>query len=155
MSEKILQPHSIEYYPPNNRPNELVEELLVIWEDSVRQSHFFLDEDDILDLRPKVREVIKKFQKLAVLVNPEGLKVGFILIEGPKIEALFLAAKFWGQGLGRQLMEWALSQDAYLLDVNIDNRKALKFYQHFGFKIFSAEMTAFPFPVYNMVRQKT
>jgi putative acetyltransferase len=46
---------------------------------------------------------------------------------------LFVDPEYIGQGLGRKLLLFAINElKADKLDVNEQNTKALKFYQHFG-----------------------
>lgn len=48
---------------------------------------------------------------------------------------LFLDPKYFGQGLGRKLLNYAVQKlQANKVDANEQNVKARKFYQKFGFK---------------------
>lgn len=70
------------------------------------------------------------------MVN-ENLVLGFIGVADKKIEMLFLEPKYFGQGLGLKLLDFAVKElKADKLDVNEQNEKALKFYQKFGFQTF-------------------
>jgi putative acetyltransferase len=147
------QKNTIIYYPAQNRAKDLIEELLGVWLASVSQSHHFLQESDILALTPQVRSALANSPDLAVIQDAQDQSVGFLLQEDQKIEALFLAPQVWGQGMGRQLVEWAVERGARLVDVNVDNPQAGRFYLHLGFEIFAESQfdgQGRPFPLYHM-----
>ncbi|MDR1394592.1 MAG: GNAT family N-acetyltransferase, partial [Deltaproteobacteria bacterium] len=79
---------------------------------------------------------------------------GFLGAQGQKIEMLFLAPGVIGQGLGRLLIEWAVSRTgAFLVDVNEDNLSACGFYRHLGFEVFSRsplDSQGNPFPILHL-----
>ncbi|WP_313262227.1 GNAT family N-acetyltransferase [Sphingobacterium sp.] len=70
------------------------------------------------------------------LVNGKVI-LGFIGVADMKIEMLFLDPKYFGQGLGQKLLNFAVKKlNADKVDVNEQNSKAVKFYHRFGFEIF-------------------
>ena len=110
-------------------------ELLVdIWLRSVRATHAFLTEDDIAQLLPPTRAYLTSDEpELWVLVDA-GTVVGFMGLDGPKLDALFLAPEVRRRGGGRQLVEWAAALKGQLtVDVNEQNPEAVRFYQACGF----------------------
>lgn len=57
-----------------------------------------------------------------------------------KVEMLFLKPDKRGMGLGRRLLELALTKlKTYKIDVNEENPDALGFYQHLGYKVVSRD----------------
>lgn len=111
-------------------------QLLTVWEKSVLASHDFLDRRDF--------EVISKlmsgvdFNNFGVYcLMSKNLMVGFIGVEGDKIEMLFIDPNYFGNGCGRKLMDFAIDVlDAKLVDVNEQNSSALEFYRSMGFEVF-------------------
>lgn len=136
------------------RDDGLVEELGSVWEASVRPTHGFLAEADIVALRPQVREGLAAVEILLVAFDGEGRATGFLGIDGDMVEMLFVAPEVFGSGLGRQLLSCAVRNfGARKLDVNEGNPGARGFYEHMGFSVVGR--SAFdergrPFPVLHM-----
>ena len=109
--------------------------LLAVWERAVRSTHKFLQEEDILALRPVVREALLEIPRLAVYLEA-GKPAGFLGAAGEKIEMLFLDVPAQGKGCGRALMEYAMANwHCIYVDVNEQNQQAAGFYQHMGFVV--------------------
>lgn len=127
--------------------------LLVIWENSVRATHYFLKEQDILSIRPFV---LKSFPavKLFVFKNDKGNINGFIGVADNKIEMLFIDSDCRGKGIGKKLVTYAIDNlNATKLDVNEQNPQAVEFYKHVGFKIVGRSQLdnmGNPFPLLHM-----
>src|SRR5690349_3027891 len=83
------------------------EGLLNIWLRSVRATHTFLTEADIQELLPLVRDAALVHLELWVLCSDAGGPMGFIGLDGSKLEALFVAPDHSGRGGGRLLVEHA------------------------------------------------
>lgn len=74
--------------------------------------------------------------KVFCLTNQNSVS-GFIGVVDKKVEILFLNPKYFGQGMGRELLTFAVDKlNADKVDVNEQNTKAIKFYQKFGFETF-------------------
>ncbi|MFR5659289.1 MAG: GNAT family N-acetyltransferase [Butyricimonas faecihominis] len=85
---------------------EIVERCVELWEASVRATHDFLVEEDIEFYRPFVRE---NCEKLPLLLHYEGDEiVAFLGYDMTSIEMLFVDPDYRGQGIGRDLIEWAI-----------------------------------------------
>ena len=109
--------------------------LLEIWERSVRSTHKFLQEADILALRPAVQQALLEVPQFAVYLQ-EDEPIGFVGADGEKVEMLFLDVPAQGKGCGRGLMEYAMANwHCIHVDVNEQNEQALGFYQHMGFVV--------------------
>ena len=75
-----------------NQPTE--QELLTIWENSVRATHKFLNNDEILQIRNYVPQAFKQVEHLLVIIDHEQIK-GFMGINDQKVEMLsFLTCLF-------------------------------------------------------------
>ena len=122
--------------PRQAQANDL-DPLIELWERSVRATHTFLSEHDIVALRPEVRKV------LAVpgvwVMEDAKAPTGFMLLDGNRVEALFIDPEHQGQGLGTRLLDHARQQNPdaaeLLVDVNEQNPDALAFYHARGFEV--------------------
>lgn len=138
------------------RTEELLDRLLKIWLSSVEITHGFLQPQDIVALRPLVRSALGGVKKLFVYYE-QNAPIGFLGLEGDKIEMLFLAAEWIGKGFGKALILEAIeNHGAKFVDVNEDNPNAVEFYKKFGFVQF--DRSAFdeqgnPFPILKMKKQ--
>ncbi len=110
------------------------QQILTIWEKSVLATHNFLSSTDFVEIKELVSNLnFNDFQVFCL--TKENLILGFIGVVDKKIEMLFLDPQYFGQGLGKKLLNFAVKElNADILDVNEQNTKALKFYQKFGFE---------------------
>ncbi len=125
-----MKPEIFKYKPENKN------EILLIWEKSVLETHNFLSHKDFIEIREILRNF--NFEELNVFYQTEQNKiVGFIGLNNTKIEMLFLDPKYIGKGYGKSLMDFAvLNQNANLVDVNEQNTNAKKFYEKYGFEVY-------------------
>ena len=108
--------------------------LLVVWEAAVRATHHFLCDADIQYFRPLVKEAFAHVPHLACVRDDSGTAVGFVGVAGEKIEMLFVHPRWASKGIGRALVEHAVSPwGATLVDVNEQNEQAVGFYVRLGF----------------------
>ena len=139
----------------DSRTPELIAGLLGIWEASVRASHHFLTEDDIRSLCPHAEEAIRQIETLWVF-EYDDVRIGFMGIQSDKIEMLFLHPDYFRKGIGRTLIQKAVSEaGADYVDVNEQNPAAVKFYEKMGFRTFRRDSTddqGNPFPILRMKR---
>ena len=112
--------------------------LAEIWERSVRATHEFLTEADILDIRESLISTYFKAVNLYVIFDEDVIS-GFIGLSEHCIEMLFIDSTRMGKGLGTQLVEFAKSSGADSVDVNEQNPQALGFYQARGFHVVSRD----------------
>ncbi len=137
----------------SHRTNILTENLTALWSESVRASHDFLTEDDIVNLMPFVKMGLCSIETLIVKYNND-LPIAFMGIQNHKIEMLFVAPLYFGNGIGKDLIKYAIENyDVRYVDVNEQNPSAIGFYEHLGFRTF--ERTEFddqgnPFPILKM-----
>lgn len=114
------------------------QKLIEIWEASVRATHDFLPEDDIVMLKPLILEQYFDAVDLRCAKNSAGDILGFCGVHENNIEMLFISPESRGSGVGTFLTEYAIkSQGATKVDVNEQNIQALGFYEHLGFNVLS------------------
>ena len=134
------------------------EQLLALWERSVRASHRFLRESDVVELRPFVELELAGEGVDWWVLAPEGSgPIGFLGYSPGTIEALFLDPDHLGKGGGRLLVEHAqqLAGSALRVDVNEQNDSARRFYEALGFAVTGRSETdagGRPFPLLHMNR---
>lgn len=137
-----------------DRESETLNRLLVIWESSVRATHTFLSQNEIVNLRADVRKALAEVAGLYVYADNTSVWQGFLGVAGNKIEMLFIDAGARGKGLGKLLLQYAFnSLNAKYVDVNEQNESGVGFYRHMGFHIF--DRSAYdgqgrPFPILHM-----
>lgn len=108
--------------------------LIEIWEASVRATHHFLPEENLLALKPLILEHYFDAVELRCAISEDQL-VGFIGVANKNIEMLFIHPNSFRQGVGRALMQYALNNlSASKVDVNEQNPNAIAFYECLGFK---------------------
>lgn len=112
------------------------EPLLELWEKSVLATHHFLLPTDFQSIKALVRTIDFNDFQVYCLVNGAEL-AGFIGVAEDKVEMLFIAPEFMGQGLGRRLMEFAIgSLQISKVDVNEQNTRSVSFYKKLGFEVY-------------------
>lgn len=130
------------------------DQLLSLWEASVRSTHHFLTEDDIRFYKPLVRNEYFPAVELYILRNDAGKIAAFMGLSPELVEMLFVHPDEQGKGYGKQLMEYALHEKhIYKVDVNEQNEQARLFYQHIGFRVVSRDDTdamGKPFPILHL-----
>ena len=127
------------------------EELTLVWEASVRATHHFLREEDVLFFRPLVRNEFLRSVDLYCVRNAQGRIMGFLGLSADKIEMLFIHPATRGQGIGKVLLLFAVHQKGICkVDVNEQNTAAVGFYQRMGFAVrgrSDRDAMGKPFPV--------
>jgi putative acetyltransferase len=112
------------------------EQLISVWEKSVRATHFFLVPSDIDYFKTVVDKI--DFNAFQVFCLTRGdLMLGFLGVAERKIEMLFVAPEYIGQGFGKVLVEFAIAKlNADKVDVNEQNHSAVNFYSRLGFVVY-------------------
>jgi putative acetyltransferase len=134
------------------------ERLLELWERSVRATHHFLEDSDIVALRPLVaEELASNTVDWWVLVSATEALIGFLGFASDTIEALFIDPDHHWQGGGKFLVAHAhsLGTGALAVDVSEQNEAALGFYKALGFSVVGRSPTdagGRPFPMLHMKR---
>lgn len=129
--------------------------LTEIWEAAVRATHLFLGEEDIELFRPLVRDgYLPAAERLAVARGKSGDAIGFVGVDGSKVEMLFVDPTRHGRGIGTALLRHAINAwGAERVDVNEQNPLAVEFYLRKGFALQSRserDGLGKPFPLLHM-----
>ena len=120
-----------------NRTNSLTKQLLKVWESAVRQTHTFLSESEILRIKGYVPDAIGNVARLLVSMDESDIPVAFLGLEGSRIEMLFVDTSHRGQGIGKQLVAFAIENYAASeVTVNEQSPLAIGFYKHMGFQTY-------------------
>lgn len=145
---------AIEEVAASQRGDALVGQLARLWERSVCATHLFLSEDDIVAMRPEVREGLRAVLQLAVAFD-DGAPLGFAGVADGKLEMLFVDDAARGRGIGSALLKHAVDRwGVHRLDVNEQN-PAAGFYEHESFRVASRselDEAGRPFPLLHMER---
>ena len=124
-------------YEVQNRTLQLAEQLLAVWEGSVRATHLFLSDAEIKHIRAYVPQALGGVAHLIVAEEQAGEPVAFMGTDGERLEMLFLSPTERGRGLGRQLVELGVRQYGVReVTVNEQNPQAVGFYEHIGFRTY-------------------
>lgn len=127
--------------------------ILEVWESSVRATHHFLTENDINALKPEVKKGAE-FVEYLYCIKSSSKIIAFLGIHDCKIEMLFVDAAERGKGLGNALVNYAVENLCVkAVDVNEQNPQAVGFYQHMGFAVSSRsefDDQGNPFPILHM-----
>jgi len=115
----------------------LVEQLLTIWENSVKATHLFLSDNEIETIKKYVPEALSKISNLLIAQNENEVPVAFMGIENQKLEMLFISPEEREKGLGKKLLQYGIENYSINeLAVNEQNPQAKGFYEHMGFQVY-------------------
>lgn len=132
--------------------DSIKEELLQVWEESVRSSHHFLTEDDICYYRIRLKEVY--LQAVALYVIRDKRIVAFMGLSSDMVEMLFVLPSEKGKGHGTTLLDFALhDKHIHKIDVNEDNHEAFSFYKNRGYKVVgrdAVDADGKPYPIIHL-----
>lgn len=112
------------------------DDFIKVWEASVRATHDFLREEDIVHIRgmllPELLEMVEVYGRF----DAAGKLMGFVGVANEKLEMLFVYPQYFRKGLGRELLQFAEQHlGANHLDVNEQNPGATSFYQSMGYVV--------------------
>lgn len=130
------------------------DELVALWEASVRATHLFLTEENIQEIKNYV--FVMNFAAVPVYCckSEKSQLIGFFGVEHQKLEMLFLHPDYFGLGLGSQLLKYAIEKlGANHLDVNEQNDAAVRFYIKNKFQVVKRnplDGMGNPFPILEM-----
>lgn len=141
-----------------DRTPQLIDKLLTVWESSVRATHKFLSNEEILEIKEYVPEALSNISHLIIENDKEGTPIAFMGIENNKLEMLFIISECRGKGIGKKMLLYGIENYGINdLAVNEDNPQAKCFYEHIGFKVYQRnelDDQGKPYPVLYMKLEK-
>ena len=140
----------------SDRTTVVVEQLLQVWESSVKATHLFLSEDEINNIKQYVPQALADIPVLLVAENENGDLMGFMGVADNMLEMLFISNESRGHGIGKQLLQHGLENYSInQLAVNEQNPLAKEFYEHMGFEVYKRtdlDEQGNPYPLFYMKR---
>ena len=147
-----------QFHPIHHRSPQLLERLTSVWDTSVRATHPFLTEADIQEIATYVPNALRSVSNLAVIRN-RGIPVGFLGVDGIRLEMMFLSPDAIGHGLGGKFLRWGIQRYGIReVCVNEQNPEALGFYVHLGFRSYkrtNLDEQGRPFPLLYLRLEET
>ncbi|WP_272536526.1 GNAT family N-acetyltransferase [Providencia sp. PROV182] len=130
------------------------DDIIRVWESSVRATHHFLTEEKIAELKIAIKDIYLPHLAVFVTFDSAGNMTGFLGYDKHRLEMLFISQENRGQGTGKKLLQYAIDTLGITeLDVNEQNPQAIGFYQHMGFKQYARselDGEGNPFPILHM-----
>lgn len=140
------------------RTEILINQLLEVWEDSVKATHLFLSNEEIESIKEYVPQAISGVSHLIIMENESHQPIAFMGIEDRKLEMLFIKNNERGKGLGKQLLNYGIENyNVNRLAVNEQNPEAKGFYEYMGFKTYKRtelDEQGNPYPILYMRLEK-
>lgn len=125
-----------------------------IWEASVRATHHFLKEEDIQYFKPLILNTNLDAVELKCVRNEEDKIIGFLGVADENLEMLFIHPDCRGQQIGKTLLNFSIEKmNVKKVDVNEQNDQAVGFYEKCGFETTSRselDSSGKPYPTLHM-----
>jgi len=141
----------------DERTQVLIKKLLEVWEKSVKETHLFLSDHEIQNIKRYVPQALEHVAHLIIAENKNGFLVAFMGIEEDRLEMLFVTPEERGKGLGKTLIQHGIENySVKKLTVNEQNPQAKGFYEHMGFHVYNrtdCDEQGNPYPLLYMERQ--
>lgn len=130
------------------------DELIYVWEQSVRATHHFLKDDDFQEIKQQILNVYFNSVQLQGYKDKNGSILGFSGVAEQKLEMLFVLPSKQGRGVGSSLCHHALNHQKVIhVGVNEQNPLAIRFYEKMGFKVVgrsSLDGEGRPYPILHL-----
>ena len=138
------------------RTSMLIQQLLEVWESSVKATHLFLSDKEINNIKQYIPQALKEIPHLVIVEDEKNYPIGFMGISAQMIEMLFVSDKERGNGIGKQLLNYGFqTYSANELAVNEQNPLEKGFYEHRGFQVYKRtdiDEQGNPYPLLYMKR---
>ena len=132
-------------------------QIVELWEASVRATHHFLREEDIVYFRPLILNHYLDAVDLRCIRDENNKILGFSGVAEGNLEMLFIHPNCRGQKIGKTLLKYSIEyQNVSKVDVNEQNEQAVGFYKYFGFEIIGRselDGTGKPYPILHLELQ--
>lgn len=135
----------------------LTQQLLDVWERSVRATHLFLSDKEIQNIKAYVPQALQGVAHLVIAQDGDGRPAAFMGVNEQMLEMLFVAPRERGKGVGKALLQYGMEQfGVSRLAVNEQNPQAKGFYEHMGFQVYrrtELDEQGNPYPLLYMERK--
>ncbi len=112
---------------------EDTEYLVSVWQEANALAHSFLADDFVAQVAKDIQNIYLPNAETWV-VEDAGQPVGFIALVGDEIGGLFLRPSHHGRGLGKAMVDYAVSLHGRLrVEVFEKNEIGRRFYKRYGF----------------------
>lgn len=134
------------------------QEVVDVWEASVRATHHFLKEEDIEYFKPLILNTYLDAVELRCVRNNDNKIIGFLGVAEHNLEMLFIEPDYRGKRIGKLLLDYSIDNlNVTKVDVNEQNEQAVGFYKYYGFDVIGrSELDASgkPYPILHMELKK-
>ena len=134
------------------------QEVVNVWESSVRATHHFLKEEDIEYFKPLILNTYLDAVELRCARNNENKIIGFLGVAEQQLQMLFIDPEYRGEKIGKSLLNYSIENlNVTKVDVNEQNEQAVGFYKHCGFEIIGRselDSSGKPYPTLHMELKK-
>lgn len=104
-----------------------------LWHAAVAATHDFLDPADFAAIAAEVQAMLPAVP-MTLAVNTNDQPLGFMIMDGTHMEALFIHPDAHGHGIGKALVQSVVAAHGRITtDVNAQNAGAVGFYRRLGF----------------------
>lgn len=86
-----MEDNNLKITEVKDRTTQLVEQLLKVWESSVKATHLFLSEGEIENIKKYVPQALEEVSYLIIIENENQIPVGFMGITEQHLEMLFIS----------------------------------------------------------------
>lgn len=142
----------------NERNAVLIQNLLDVWESSVKATHLFLSEEERNKIKQYVPQAFTGVPVLVVAEKEDGTPAGFMGIAEQMLEMLFISNESRGSGIGKMLLQYGIDNySVNELAVNEQNPLAKGFYEHMGFEVYrrtELDEQGNPYPLLYIKRER-
>ena len=84
----------------------MIEELLDVWEGSVRATHLFLSDAEVKSIKEYVPRALENVEHL--IIAEAEKPAAFMGTQNGRLEMLFIAPEERGKGIGKQLLQYGI-----------------------------------------------
>jgi putative acetyltransferase len=131
--------------------------IMAIWENSVRATHDFLQEED-LQLYKRLIPTEYLPQLKVYVIDDNGQPCAFFAVSEDNLEMLFVDSAYRGKGIGTVALQYVLDKlQVYKVDVNEQNQQAVDFYLKKGYQLIersAVDGMGKPYPILHLHHER-